>query len=93
MKVIIYHDDNDGRCAAAITLKALIEKGLVKANNFKNSQNKIAYVYLLTPQGLERKAKLTLRFLKRKIEEFEQVKLEIEQLRREADALNGTGSE
>ena len=74
-------------------VKAMLDKGWIKANNFKNSQNKIAYVYLLTPQGLERKARLTLRFLKRRMEEFEQLKRDIEQLRREADALKNGGSE
>src|SRR5450830_105175 len=47
-------------------VKALIEKGLIKAENFKNSKNKSAYLYTLTPRGLEEKTKATYHFLKRK---------------------------
>ena len=65
-------------------LKALIDKGLIKAGNFKNSNNKSAYLYILTPKGIEEKSRITLHFLKRKIEEYEQLQVEIEQLRREA---------
>jgi EPS-associated MarR family transcriptional regulator len=68
-------------------IKAMVGKGWIKASNFKNSQNKIAYAYLLTPKGIERKAKITVRFLKRKMEEFEAVKRDIEQLQREVDLL------
>ena len=50
-------------------IKSLIEKGWIRAINFKNSKNKLAYVYLLTPRGLEEKASMTIRFLKWKIEE------------------------
>ena len=64
-------------------VKALIEKGWIKTNNFKNSKNKLAYVYILTPEGLEQKGLITVRFLKRKIQEFEALKLEIELLQRE----------
>lgn len=66
-------------------LQALITKGWVKATNFRNSKNRIAYVYLLTPQGIEEKAKLTLRFLKIKIAEYETLRGEIERLQREAE--------
>lgn len=66
-------------------LKALIEKGVLKASNFRNSKNKKAYLYKLTPQGIEQKSLMTLRFLKRKREEYESLKQEIEQLQREAD--------
>ena len=55
-------------------LKALIQKGWVKANNFKNSNNKSAYAYLLTPKGIERKTKITARYLRSKIEEYESLK-------------------
>ena len=65
-------------------LKALIEKGLIKVRNFRNSQNKLGYVYVLTARGLEDKAKVTVRFLKYKINEYEELEKEIEQLRREA---------
>lgn len=65
-------------------LKALIDKGFVKMANFQNSQNKLKYVYLLTPQGIAEKVALTSRFLKRKIEEYETLKAEIEVLKLEA---------
>ena len=68
-------------------LNALIEKGWVKARNFRNSRNKLAYAYLLTPRGIEQKAKITVRFLRRKIAEYEALETEIEQLRREVSAL------
>ena len=63
-------------------LKALIDKGLIKAGNFKNSNNKSAYIYLLTPKGIEEKSRITLHFLKRKIDEYENLKKEINELRR-----------
>ena len=69
---------------ANFCLKALIEKGLVKAENFKNSTNKVGYLYLLTPKGIEEKVTLTQRFLQRKIAEYEALEQEIEQLRQEA---------
>ena len=68
-------------------LKALIEKGLVKAKNFKNSSNRSAYAYYLTPTGFEEKARVTVQFLKRKVAEYEALKGEIESLRREASEL------
>lgn len=64
-------------------IHALIEKGIVKASNFKNSQNKQAYAYLLTPKGIEDKAKVTVRFLDRKLSEIEALQAEIKELRRE----------
>jgi len=64
-------------------LKALIEKGWVKAGNFTKSPNKLGYAYLLTPSGVEEKANVTTRFLKRKVQEYEQIQQEIEQLRKE----------
>ena len=64
-------------------LKGLMEKGWLKARNFKNSNNKIAYAYVLTPKGLGEKAKITGRFLKRKVREYELLKREIEQLQQE----------
>lgn len=65
-------------------LRALIRKGWIKAANFKNSQNRTAYMYLLTPHGIEEKAKLTLRFLQTKVREYEALRVEIEHLQREA---------
>ena len=64
-------------------LKDLMEKGLLKARNFKNSNNKIAYEYVLTPTGLREKAKITARFLKYKVGKHEILKSEIEKLRQE----------
>ena len=65
-------------------LQALIEKGLIKAKNFRNSTNKRAYLYLLTPRGIEDKAVVTARFLRRKLDEYETLQREIEILRRES---------
>lgn len=64
-------------------LRALIEKGWVKAINFKSSPNKARYLYQLTPTGLEEKAQLTMRFLKIKQAEFEAMKAEINALQQE----------
>jgi len=66
-------------------LKALIDVGLLKATNFRNSKNKLAYMYLLTPSGIEAKANITVQFLKGKIMEYESLKAEIEELRRDMD--------
>ena len=66
---------------------ALIEKGWVKARNFRNSNNKLAYTYLLTPRGIEQKAVITVHFLRRKVAEYESLKKEIARLRREVDRL------
>ena len=64
-------------------LRALMEKGLIKANNFKNSRNKKAYMYLLTRKGIAEKARATTRFLKRKLAEYEAIQREIENLKHE----------
>lgn len=66
-------------------LRALIEKGFVKAENYRKSNNKTAYLYLLTPSGIAEKAVLTRRFLARKVSEYEALQQEIERLRDEAD--------
>lgn len=65
-------------------LQALIRKGWIKATNFKNSHNKVAYMYLLTPHGLESKAALTVKYLQIKMREYEALRVEIEEMRREA---------
>ena len=65
-------------------IKALLEKGLIKMHNFRNNQNKLAYIYLLTPAGVEEKARISVRFLKSKVQEYERLRLEIEDLYREA---------
>lgn len=64
-------------------LKALMDKGMVKMKNFANSKNKFGYVYVLTPSGMAEKAAITQRFLKRKMDEYEALKAEIETLRLE----------
>lgn len=64
-------------------LNALIDKGLVKASNFRSSNRKLAYAYLLTPRGVQEKAAITLRFLYLKLNEYEALRAEIAQLRRE----------
>lgn len=58
-------------------LRALIEKGYVKAQNFKNAQNKLAYAYILTPAGINLKKELTVSFLLRKQAEYEALHKEI----------------
>jgi len=65
-------------------LHAIIEKGWVKADNFRQSSHKSRYLYRLTPHGLEEKARVTARFLKQKLREYEEIKTEIEELRKEA---------
>ena len=64
-------------------LKALIRKGWVKIRNFHDSDRKAAYLYLLTPKGIEEKVQVTSAFLRRKLDEYEQLTAEIERLRRE----------
>ena len=64
-------------------LQALLEKGLLKMQNFHNNKNKRVYAYLLTPQGLVAKAALTKRFLRKKLEQYELLKAEIDALRQE----------
>ena len=66
-------------------LNALVDKGLVKLGNFTASQDKRRYAYVLTPKGIARKAALTRAFLARKMEEYEALKFEIEQLSSELD--------
>ena len=64
-------------------LKALVGRGLVKLGNFAKSDRKIGYAYILTPEGMSEKAKITARFLKRKMAEYELLQKEIEQLQAE----------
>ena len=64
-------------------VQALITKGLVKAGNFKRSSSKLSYLYILTPEGIEEKTRLTASFLKRKIIEHEEITQEIAQLKRD----------
>ena len=71
-------------------LNALVRKGWIKASRFTNSRNKAAYMYLLTPRGVEAKIRLTFEFLRIKLREYETLRDEIEQIRREADAARST---
>jgi EPS-associated MarR family transcriptional regulator len=64
-------------------LRALMDKGLIKANNFKNNRNKKAYVYYLTPRGMTEKARATARFLEVKVAEYEALQREIANLRQD----------
>lgn len=72
-------------------LRALIDKGWVKVNNFRNSHNKLAYAYVLTPRGLRAKAAVTAAFLRRKQDEYARLEREIADLRREV-AAQGAGA-
>ena len=67
-------------------LSALLEKGFMKVQNFRNSSNKRGYAYLLTPEGVAAKAELTRHFLARKIDEYYALRLEIERLRAESES-------
>jgi EPS-associated MarR family transcriptional regulator len=66
-------------------LNALINKGLVKMQSFRQSKNKFGYVYLLTPKGISEKVTLTSKFLERKQAEYEALKAEIESLKAQSD--------
>ena len=72
-------------------LNALIDKGFVKVSNFQQSKNKFKYVYLLTPQGFAEKVSMTSRFLKRKMDEYDALKGEIEALKAEVYEEQGDG--
>ena len=67
-------------------LKALLDKGLVKADNFRRSDNKLAYAYLLTPSGITAKLELTRAFLRLKEDEYQAAREEIARLRKELDS-------
>ena len=64
-------------------LQALVRKGWIKLENFQDNPNKLSYLYLLTPKGVAAKTRLTARFLRRKLADYETLKSEIEQLRLE----------
>lgn len=66
-------------------LKALIDVGLLKVTNFRNSRNKLAYMYLLTPNGVKEKTLITERFLKLKMQEYKALEAEINMLRTETN--------
>jgi len=69
-------------------MKKLIEKGWIKLSNFRNNSNKVSYIYLLTPKGIEQKARLTFSFLTIKLEEFEILSNEIIKLKQAAKKLH-----
>jgi len=66
-------------------LTELAKKGFVKIHRFKDSSNKTKYIYLLTPRGVEEKARVTLSFLRRKLREYEEIKRQIQELSREIE--------
>lgn len=66
-------------------LQALLSKGFIKMQSFNKSQNKLAYAYLLTPTGIAEKTSLTVRFLARKVAEFDSLTREIEELKTEVN--------
>tara|TARA_B110000858_G_C17350424_1_gene270719 strand:+ start:25 stop:393 length:369 start_codon:yes stop_codon:yes gene_type:complete len=71
-------------------LNALVEKGIIKAKNFKNNKNKRAYAYFLTSEGIKEKAKMTLGFFKRKNDEYDNLKIELRLLEKEVEASKDT---
>lgn len=66
-------------------INALLKKGLIKVQNFRKSQNKLAYAYLLTPAGISAKADLAAKFLRLKMAEYEMLRLEIDALKNETE--------
>ena len=71
-------------------IRALLDRGWIKVQNVKNSDNKLAYKYLLTPTGIEQKARITVRFLKKRLEEYETLEQEIASLREEVNELRNS---
>ena len=69
-------------------VNALIDKGIIEIKNFKNSKNKLAYMYLLTPEGIKIKIQLTRKFFIWKTQEYEKLKEEIERLKKEAQPIS-----
>ena len=74
-------------------LKALVERGFVKADNFRRSGSKVAYLYVLTPMGIAEKTSLARAFLGRKLEEYEVLRQEIEALKGEVNSRGSADSE
>ena len=66
-------------------LRALKNKGLVKMKNFEKNPNKINYIYVLTPRGIAEKTKLTINFMKRKMEEYDDLKAELKKRLKDVD--------
>jgi EPS-associated MarR family transcriptional regulator len=67
-------------------LRALLDRGLVKVRNFRDSRNKMAYAYYLTPKGAQEKVRATTLFLQRRLKEYQEIEREIEQLKREVSS-------
>ena len=76
---------------AHYVLKSLVELGFVKLDNFRRSDNKLGYAYLLTPRGIKEKSAITIRFLARKQEEYKRLKQEIKQLEVEVGGISPRG--
>ena len=66
-------------------IRALIDKGIIKAQNFKNNKNKRAYAYYLTREGIEEKSRLTIKFFQRKMSEYDNLKRELKALEAEIE--------
>lgn len=102
MQLIAKHPDISQRELAArmgvsvgkvnYCMQALVGKGLVKIQNFRNSKNKKGYAYLLTPEGMADKASLTIQYLRLRVAEYDALSDEIESLKRELNAEAGNGS-
>jgi len=69
-------------------LRALVDLGLIKATNFVNSRNKPGYIYMLTPKGMQAKARTAVRFFRQKLAEYEAIQAELRELRREMKELD-----
>ena len=78
--------------SAFYVLKSLVEKGFLKLHSFRNSTNKRRYAYILTPQGLHEKSKMTRKFIERKKEEYKDLRAEIDELGREVELEFEDGS-
>ncbi|MDH3975336.1 MAG: MarR family EPS-associated transcriptional regulator [Deltaproteobacteria bacterium] len=74
-------------------INALLDKGLVKAEKFKNSRHKLAYMYHLTQEGIKKKVDLSSSFLQKKISEYDALKMEIEELKAELDVDSANSDE
>jgi len=69
-------------------VKELRQKGLIKIENFKKNQNKINYLYVLTPQGISSKTKMTINFMKRKLKEYDELRMEVSKEKRRKENIN-----
>jgi len=74
-------------------LRALADLGLIKATNFVNSRNKPAYIYVLTPKGIQAKARTAVRYFRQKLAEHEAIQRDLEELRKEIRQLQGSAKQ